>query len=211
MKIPVFLMACAILLLGTSPKFSQAAVEEIILKRERSSSAVFSTRNGNTNVYNNGGVGNVAQQGYTRLYEKFVLPQYDPSLTLTSALLWMPVTIGNMEVYQTEANWEGFSFYKQPKTIGTMVGRTATSKEKQVPVELTELINKAYQSNTPLAFMMKSEVEGRNWTDSMIFGNGAHTLALTFSSPVPEPESYAMLLAGLGLLGFALRRKQSTS
>ena len=67
MKIPAFLMACAILLLGTSPKFSQAAVEEIILKRERSSSAVFSTRNGNTNVYNNGGVGNVAQQGYTRL------------------------------------------------------------------------------------------------------------------------------------------------
>ncbi len=29
-------------------------------------------------------------------------------------------------------------------------------------------------------------------------------------TPVPEPESYAMLLAGLGLLGFMARRKQQT-
>jgi hypothetical protein len=29
------------------------------------------------------------------------------------------------------------------------------------------------------------------------------------SPPVPEPETYAMMLAGLGLLGFAARRKQS--
>lgn len=29
------------------------------------------------------------------------------------------------------------------------------------------------------------------------------------SSPIPEPETYAMLLAGLGLLGFAARRRKS--
>lgn len=29
-----------------------------------------------------------------------------------------------------------------------------------------------------------------------------------FSAPVPEPESYAMLLAGLGMLGFIARRKK---
>lgn len=27
-------------------------------------------------------------------------------------------------------------------------------------------------------------------------------------APVPEPDSYAMMLAGLGLLGFIARRKQ---
>lgn len=35
--------------------------------------------------------------------------------------------------------------------------------------------------------------------------NGNYTFAVT--TAVPEPESYAMMLAGLGLLGFAARRK----
>jgi hypothetical protein len=28
------------------------------------------------------------------------------------------------------------------------------------------------------------------------------------AAPVPEPETYAMMLAGLGLLGFAARRRK---
>jgi hypothetical protein len=30
-----------------------------------------------------------------------------------------------------------------------------------------------------------------------------------FAAAVPEPETYAMLLAGLGLLGFTARRRQN--
>jgi hypothetical protein len=33
----------------------------------------------------------------------------------------------------------------------------------------------------------------------------------TFSAPVPEPETYAMLLAGLGALGFVGRRRRKVS
>jgi hypothetical protein len=29
-----------------------------------------------------------------------------------------------------------------------------------------------------------------------------------FMTPVPEPETYAMLLAGLGVVGFTARRRQ---
>lgn len=37
--------------------------------------------------------------------------------------------------------------------------------------------------------------------------SGAGSVAYTIAAPVPEPESYAMLLAGLGLMGFVSRRK----
>lgn len=52
-----------------------------------------------------------------------------------------------------------------------------------------------------------------NWTNG---GEGAfettvpNTTAFTVvAAPVPEPETYGMLLAGLGLVGFATRRRQS--
>ena len=41
--------------------------------------------------------------------------------------------------------------------------------------------------------------------------NGQYSAKYTPVTPVPEPETYAMLLAGLGLIGFtARRRKQNT-
>lgn len=39
--------------------------------------------------------------------------------------------------------------------------------------------------------------------------NGAYFF--NFNSPIPEPETYAMLLAGLGILGISARRKKVTS
>jgi hypothetical protein len=52
--------------------------------------------------------------------------------------------------------------------------------------------------------------------DGGVFDNSGQfdiqLFAVTPVSPVPEPATYAMLLAGLGLLGFTTRRrKRSTS
>ncbi|MBJ7313674.1 FxDxF family PEP-CTERM protein [Rugamonas sp. CCM 8940] len=42
-------------------------------------------------------------------------------------------------------------------------------------------------------------------------GPGRYTLTIKdISAPVPEPETYAMLLAGMGIVGFAARRRKST-
>jgi hypothetical protein len=46
--------------------------------------------------------------------------------------------------------------------------------------------------------------------DILASGAGHGTLYVNFDvvSSVPEPETYAMLLAGLGLLGFIVRRRK---
>ena len=37
---------------------------------------------------------------------------------------------------------------------------------------------------------------------------GLGVVSWNFNSPVPEPETSAMMLAGLGMLGFAARRRE---
>lgn len=49
------------------------------------------------------------------------------------------------------------------------------------------------------------------WGDPMASATGDYRITLTAASgvaPIPEPETYAMMLAGLGLLGFASRRRK---
>jgi len=40
-----------------------------------------------------------------------------------------------------------------------------------------------------------------------LFSDDTEFLKISLANPVPEPETYAMMLAGLGLLGFAMRRR----
>jgi hypothetical protein len=40
-------------------------------------------------------------------------------------------------------------------------------------------------------------------------GTAGYTGTLSLVSPVPEPETYAMMLAGLGFMGFVSRRRKS--
>jgi PEP-CTERM motif len=42
-------------------------------------------------------------------------------------------------------------------------------------------------------------------------GGGNAGIVSQMTSPVPEPETYAMLLAGLGLVGFSARRRMSSN
>ena len=45
-------------------------------------------------------------------------------------------------------------------------------------------------------------------TGGLLPGHTSGSYAGNFHiSPIPEPETYAMLLAGLGLIGFSLRRR----
>jgi len=46
------------------------------------------------------------------------------------------------------------------------------------------------------------------YANSCCNGGSPHTWAVTSVTPVPEPETYAMLLAGLGVMGFIARRRK---
>ena len=61
--------------------------------------------------------------------------------------------------------------------------------------------------NTKLCTNSKGQCAGTTDTDMTQFAPFSHD-AQSFTSPVPEPEIYAMLGIGLGLLGFVARRRR---
>jgi len=70
---------------------------------------------------------------------------------------------------------------------------------------------------------IQNDLDGQSWSLApTVLGAGDYTWKITGSAAgqtfygaelsvlaVPEPETYAMMLAGLGLLGFAARRRQA--
>ena len=66
----------------------------------------------------------------------------------------------------------------------------------------------AQQFTGPLQLLVNGNSSGSisSYTGSLYVTSGA-----PIPPPVPEPETYAMLLAGLGLLGFAAHRKAKAS
>jgi hypothetical protein len=64
---------------------------------------------------------------------------------------------------------------------------------------------------TGLSAGLDYEVEVYGWGNPMGSATGSYELTLTAQgnlAPVPEPETYAMMLAGLGLLGLTARRRR---
>lgn len=86
------------------------------------------------------------------------------------------------------------------------------------------LVQMSSTGNTAIASAMASHdgstwVKPANWTTphwdhfkltATSNTNGSATILLQAVHPVPEPDSYAMMLAGIGLVGMIIRRRRSS-
>lgn len=107
------------------------------------------------------------------------------------------------DVYQTSAPFNG-KFLAGQSSADT-VDRSADGQVVGFNF-LTGGNNTLDQSETTYTFIVRTNAEV--YTDgTMGFINGSGASTLSFAPAIPEPETYALMLAGLGLLGFAKRRK----
>jgi hypothetical protein len=190
-----------------------AAVQEITVKNAGELTVTYD--NGNTNQFRAPlFAGNVDQHGFSRLFQNFMLPENLTGSTLSSATLNFSYknSVGSgrpLELLGSEGDWTTFNWYKQPKPTTGVLGLLPQSYVwKNEQIDVTDYINSVYKTGHAAGFLFRSSSENSNWSDAANFLPG-QTLTLTFTSPVPEPKIYAMLLIGLGLISLVARRKRS--
>lgn len=125
-----------------------------------------------------------------------ILIQEDPGNTQYNAKTWMfdPASGQWTQILMSDVNRFGAS-------DGSILAATPFNQDEENSgvIEVTSLLNRGdgkryYLANTQAHYGIAGE---------LVQGGQLYLV----SAPVPEPETYAMLLGGLGLLGFAARRQ----
>ncbi len=88
-------------------------------------------------------------------------------------------------------------------TLGTLPAEAAYVAQPRGALEsaTAALRNTLAPTGEPGSFVAAGEVQRAPDADAV---------APTFATPIPEPETYALMLAGLGVLGWAARRRRSS-
>nr|WP_229213374.1 MULTISPECIES: DNRLRE domain-containing protein [unclassified Duganella] len=147
----------------------------------------------------------------TWMLERFVLPAYIPGTSITNAnfLLHTPseqVSMSPLGVYEIADSWNESTLtrtqHPDERKYSTEI-MTFIPRPGDLSLDITSAVNKAYHGDGVLTLMVASTGAEK---DEIWIVPGRY-LALNISA-VPEPETYAMTLLGLGLVGVAARRKR---
>ena len=126
----------------------------------------------------------------------------------------LTTTINASEVYNATGGYTAINFDNIGLGLnaGTKYIAFLTSNDSAVTgIQLSRTQTFADTSGFGLGHAYLSSVPGTSW-QLPFGGNGFLSLqytAVTLPAPVPEQESYAMLLAGLGILGAAAKRRST--
>ncbi len=157
----------------------------------------------------NSGINSVSSE----MYEKFLLPAYVEGSSISSAEFkfsyssiiassWQPLAI-----YGVSKNWTGSDIYGMYAYQGPKLALVPQGQNMHAVIDLTDYVNSAYQKGqTWVSFAIATQY-GVGYGDDAIAILPEKTLNLSLVSAVPEPSTYAMMLLGLGLLGFTIRRQ----
>jgi len=98
--------------------------------------------------------------------------------------------------------YSGSTHYTGPVAPGTLVEAWGTTVNYSPTVSATTVV---LNPISLLAGTYTLQIRGTVTGSS----GGSYAGVLNVAQPVPEPESYAMLVAGLGLMGFMSRRRKN--
>ena len=163
-----------------------------------------------------GALGTVTVPSTFNFGNSFAATQPSPGTTFDDTVTFTLVAPGAVvggHVENTFKNFVGitYDFAKISNFQVTLTGVTVTgSSSSQGPFTGTPNFTLITQTKslapTPLsAGSYTLHITGT----SDAYNTSTYGGTLTFSTPVPEPETYAMLLAGLGALGFLARRRNA--
>lgn len=153
-----------------------------------------------------------SSNGIYRYYQEFLLPEYETGTELTSAVLTYSYSGRSggypLVLYGTTGNWTVIDWYKQPAVTTGVLGRLPGGYSGTVQIDITDYLNAIYQPNTSVGFLIRSPREGDIWHDFVELNTRSLNLTFGSVSQVPEPASYAMMLAGVTLLGVTVGRRR---
>jgi PEP-CTERM motif len=139
---------------------------------------------------------------------KFVsTTQMQSTLTNFDAYLNANATLGNHASVANGASTAtaGAAFAEDSKAYGTTGRINATGYDTTATLGTTMTLRQVFQGASAAAAVTESTLSNANGNFGMNLSSAG---VLTFTAPVPEADTNAMLMVGLGMIGFMARRRK---